>query len=323
LNETEPAAVFLEEAPFQEMSAVAQSPIQSEDWWSTPQQPADWSQSAAVADEGELQEEPITHGPYFCDDTTFFSLNRALQTIAQEKLTGRLRSFWQNAPVDLLARNGQLILATTLDPELYCPEAPITLVNVDAERIADARGQQVATGCPLFLTLAREELILRETAIQLAQHYGQKLFAQLWTVPRMRFMFEQIAQLPDYASEVPAEPDINHWALESLRFIQLQELGEQANFDPALIPAYTKNGFDRVQNLKLTVAEAQFASQFDGSRSLQQIAKNLRLDLKFARLTLFRFVALEIVECWPPSSAGKSEGKGILQRFTRSIGIGE
>jgi hypothetical protein len=116
---------------------------------------------------------------------------------------------------------------------------------------------------------------------------------------------------------------VDHWALESLRFIQFQELGEHASFDPALIPAYTKNGFDRVQNLKLTVAEAQFASQFNGSRSLQQIAKNLRLDLKFARLTLFRFLALEIVECWPPSSEAKPEGKGILQRFTRSIGLGE
>ena len=105
--------------------------------------------------------------------------------------------------------------------------------------------------------------------------------------------------------------------------IQFQELGEHVSFDPALIPAYTKNGFDRVQNLKLTVAEAQFASQFNGSRSLQQIAKNLRLDLKFARLTLFRFLALEIVECWRPTLEAKPEGKGILQRFTRSIGLGD
>ena len=234
-----------------------------------------------------------------------------------------MRSFWQNGPIDLLTHNGELILATTHDPELYCPEAPITLVNVDAEKIAEARAQQVATGCPLFLTLAREELILRETAVQLVQHYGQKLFAQLWTGRRVRFIFEQNEELPDYASEIPAEPDVDHWALGSLRFIQFQELGEHANFDPALIPAYTRNGFDRVQNLKLTVAEAQFASQFNGSRSLQQIAKNLRLDLKFARLTLFRFLALEIVECWPPTSGAKPEGKGILQRFTRSIGLGE
>ena len=136
-------------------------------------------------------------------------------------------------------------------------------------------------------------------------------------------MFERNAELPGYASKVSAEPDVDHWSLGSLRFIQPHELGERANFDPALIPAYTKSGFERAQNLKLTVAEAQFASQFNGSRSIQQIAKNLRLDLKFARLTLFRFLALEIVECWPSSSGAKPEGKGILQRFTRSIGLGE
>jgi len=325
LSQREPAPVWEEETISQETSAVAEAAIQSEEWWSAPPPAEDWSQPAAIApiSELELPDKAVTGGAYFCGDTSFFSLNWALQTIAKEKLTGWLRSFWQNEPIDLLTHNGELILATTHDPELYCPEAPITLVNVDAEKIAEARAQQLATGCPLFLTLAREELILRETALQLVQHYGQKLFAQLWTGRRVRFIFEQNEELPDYASEIPAEPDVDHWALGSLRFIQFQELGEHANFDPALIPAYTKNGFDRVQNLKLTVAEAQFASQFNGSRSLQQIAKNLRLDLKFARLTLFRFLALEIVECWPPTSGAKPEGKGILQRFTRSIGLGE
>jgi hypothetical protein len=106
-----------------------------------------------------------------------------------------------------------------------------------------------------------------------------------------------------------------------LRFVQ--NLGEHINFDPASIPAYTKEGFERIQNLKLTSEEAQFASQFNGVRSIQQIAKNLRLDLKFARLTLFRFLALEIVECWPPSATAKPERKGVLQRLTRTIGIGE
>jgi hypothetical protein len=78
-----------------------------------------------------------------------------------------------------------------------------------------------------------------------------------------------------------------------------------------------------VQNLRLTVAEAQFASQFNGARSVQQIAKNLRLDLKLASVTLFRFLALEIVECWPGSSATGQEKKGIFQRLGQVVGLGE
>ena len=108
-----------------------------------------------------------------------------------------------------------------------------------------------------------------------------------------------------------------------MRCIQFQELGQTPDLDGACIPAYTRDGFKRVQELRLTVAEAQFASQFNGVRSMAQIAKNLRLDFKFARLTLFRFLALEIVDCWPPTPAAKQEKRGFLQGLGKSIGLGD
>jgi DNA-binding response OmpR family regulator len=322
---------------------VEQPTAKPEEWWTAPHSQAAWpetapatadvdqtaaaeiranGETAAAAEEVKFPDESFTGGAYFCGDTSFFSLNWALQTIAKEKLTGSLRAFWSKDPVELLAQEGRIGLVTTRDPELYCPEAPITLVNVDAQRIEAARSQQRETGCPLFITLAQENLILREPAMQLVQHHGQKLFSQLWTAKRVRFVFEQ-NPLPGYAAEVPTEADIDNWTLATLRSIQFQDLGNQGNYDGASIPAYTKDGFERVQNLRLTVAEAQFASQFNGVRSIQQIAKNLRLDVKFARLTLFRFLALEIVECWPPTATAKSERKGVFQRLTRTIGIGE
>jgi DNA-binding response OmpR family regulator len=320
---------------------VEQPTAKAEEWWTAPHSQTGWAEPApaaadvdqaatapsngeadAAVEEANLPDESVTGGAYFCGDTSFFSLNWALQTIAKEKLTGSLRSFWNKEPVELLAHEGRIGLVTTRDPELYCPEAPITLVNVDAQRIEAARSQQRETGCPLFITLAQENLILREPAMQLVQHYGQKLFAQLWTAKRVRFVFEQNPP-PAYAADIPTEADIDNWTLATLRSIQFQDLGNQGSYDVTSIPAYTKDGFERVQNLRLTVAEAQFASQFNGARSIQQIAKNLRLDIKFARLTLFRFLALEIVECWPPTAATKPERKGVLQRLTRTIGIGE
>jgi hypothetical protein len=225
--------------------------------------------------------------------------------------------------VDLLVRDGQVVIVTTRDPELYCSEAPITLVNVDPEKIAAARARQRETGQPFFITLAEGQDILQEPSAQLVQHYGQKLFAQLWTAERVRFTFEQSESLPGFARDAAPEADIDHWELATLRLIQFQDLGDKANYDINSIPAYTRDGFDRVQNLRLTVAEAQFASQFNGFRSIAQIAKNLRLDLKFARLTLFRFLALEIVECWPASTGSKPERKGMLSRLGRTIGLGE
>ena len=340
-----------EETPEPVASAPAQlEPIfqepaaPSESWWSEPgttipapeistpspaPNPDNFDSSFATAPESvapevfeNLPDDSVTGGAYFCGDTNFFSLNWALQTIAKEKLTGALRAFWHKEPVDLLTQNGEVVLATARDPELYCSEAPITLVNLDPDRVAAARAQQRDSGSPLFTTLAQEGLILQEPATQLVEHYGQKLFANLWTAPRVRFVFHQ-GDLPSYANGVTTDRDMDNWALATLRFIQFQELGQRANYDQASIPAYTRDGFERVQDLRLTVAEAQFASQFNGARSIQQIAKNLRLDLKFARLTLFRFLALEIVECWPPSTAVKPERKGMLQRLARSIGAGE
>ena len=277
-----------------------------------PQEPA--SAPEAAHPKRAHKAPPAEAEAYFCGDSSFFSLHWALQTIAREKLTGILRAFWAQDAVDLLAREGQVVLVTTRNPSLYCEEAPVTLLNVPRERVDAARARQMEDGCPLFVTLAREELILREPGLQLVQHYGQKLFSQLWT-GRVRFTFEQ-QELPDYASELPAsEDEVDQWALSTLRFVQYQELGEKEIMDASSIPAYTRDGYERIQRLRLTVAEAQFASQFNGSRSIAQISKNLRLDIKFARLTLFRFLGLEIVECWPAELSPKAESRGGRRRL--------
>jgi hypothetical protein len=252
---------------------------------------------------------------YFSGETPFFPFGRALRVIGQENLTGVLRSAGARENVDLYAREGKVVLVTSRDGEAYCAEAPVTLVNIDAERVREARETQSQTGCPLFISLLREDLILREPALQLVQHYGQKLFAQQWSAERVRFAFEQTAELPHFTHDIPADDDIEHWMLTTLRFVQGQDVAEKANYDSESIPAYTRDGFERVQKLRLTVAEAQFASQFNGARSIAQIARNLRLDLRFARLTLFRFVELDIVECWPPAASEKAERSGLFKRL--------
>src|SRR6266576_4265608 len=294
---------------------------ESEDWWSASQQAADWaSPPAAPATDVNPPKESGTADVYFCGHTSLFPLKRALQAIAKEKLTGLLRSFWDREPIDLLARDGEIVFVTTRDPDLYCPETPDVLANVDVVIVDRARDQQRETGGPFFLTLSREESIDRQPAMELIQHYGQRLFSQLWTAPRVWIMFEKNADLLSDAADVSGAPNVDDWALETLRLVQ--NLDQHVSFDPTSIPAYTKDGFERVQKLKLTSDEAQFASQFNGIRSVQQIAKNLRLDLKSARLMLFRFLALEIVECWPASTATKPEPKSVFQRFKGLTGRG-
>lgn len=304
-----------------EITQTAETP-----WW-TPAPTTDVPATTPApfepaAEQYYIPDESLTGGAHFSGDTRFFSINRALQIIASQKLTGTLRFFWDKQPVELLTQNGQVLFATSYDPELYCPEAPVTLSNIDPDRIAAARAQQQETGCPIFITLAQENLISQEPATQLTQHHGQKLFAELWSAPCVRFSFQH-GTLPDFATALPGDLDVDQWALATLRLVQFPQLGDRAYYDPASVPAYTRDGFERVQNLRLTVAEAQFASQFNGARSVQQIAKNLRLDLKLASVTLFRFLALEIVECWSATSEAGQQRKGVFQRLGQAIGLGE
>ena len=316
-DQTDSAPVPQEEEPTPEAGENVES-AQSDEWWRASETAPDWSQPAAEATDTEVipRKEPGTADVYFCGHTTLFPLSRALRAIANERLTGVMRAFWEQEAIELLARDGEIVFVTTRDPDLYCSETPPPLADTDVVVVDRARNQQRETGTPFLLTLARDESIARQPALELMHHYGQKLFSELWTAPRVWIMFEKNADLLSDVGDIPGEPNVRDWALETLRLVENPE--QPASFDPTSIPAYTRDGFERVQRLKLTSDEAQFGSQFNGARSVQQIAKNLRLDLKSARQLLFRFLALEIVECWPASTADKPRQQGFFQRLGRS-----
>src|SRR5206468_2765480 len=92
-----------------------------------------------------------------------------------------------------------------------------------------------------FLTLAREESMGREAAMEQMQQFGQKLFSQLWMAPKVWIMFEKKANLLADAADVPGEPNVRDWALDTLRLVE--HIDETAHFEPASIPAYTRDGF--------------------------------------------------------------------------------
>ena len=290
--------------------------FQSDEWWRASAPESDWAQpvsNAAATEIGRRSKEPGAADVYFCGRTNLFPLNLAIRAIGKENLTGLLRACWDREPIEVLARDGEIVLATTRDPDLYCPETPDLLRGVDAVLIERARHQQKEDGTPFLLTLARNESIERPAALDMIRHQGQLLFSHLWSAPNAWIMFEKNADLLSGFGDVTGDPDVDDWSLETLRLVE--KLEQPGGFDPASIPAYTREGFDRVQKLKLTSDEAQFGSQFNGARSVQQIAKNLRIDLKSARQLLFRFVALEIVECWPGSITAKPEPKAGMGRL--------
>ena len=283
--------------------------FQSDEWWRATPAESDWAQPVSKEATTKIgqQKDAGTADVYFCGRTNLFPLNLAIRAIGKENLTGLLRACWDQEPIDVLARDGEIVLVTTRDPDLYCPEAPDALRGVDVVMVNRARDRQKEDGTPFLLTLARNDSIEREAAFDIMRLQGQLLFSKLWSAPNVWIMFEKNAELLSGFGDVTGDPDVDDWSLETLRLIRNTE--QPRGLDPTSIPSYTREGFDRVQKLKLTSDEAQFGSQFNGARSVQQIAKNLRLDLKSASQLLFRFVALEIVECWPSSTAAKPEPK--------------
>src|SRR6266700_5725506 len=174
-EETDTPPVPQEDEPMAEAGANVES-VESDNWWSASEPAPDWSQPATGTTDTEIipRKEPGTADVYFCGHTSLFPLSRALRAIANERLTGLLRSFWEQEPIELLARDGEVVLVTTRDPALYCPEVPDVLTDVDVVVVERAREQQRENGTPFLLTLARQESIDLDAATELLRQYGQK-----------------------------------------------------------------------------------------------------------------------------------------------------
>src|SRR5215467_14320794 len=140
-----------EDEPAPEPAASAEA-LQSDDWWRASAPASDWAEPASEPPATEIaqRKESGTADIYFCGRTNLFPLNLAIRAIGKENLTGLLQACWDMEPVDVLARDGEIVLATTRDPELYCPETPPILANVDPKLVANARDQQKENGTPFL-----------------------------------------------------------------------------------------------------------------------------------------------------------------------------
>ena len=156
-DETDSPPVPQEEEPMPEVGENVES-AQSGEWWRASEPAPDWSQPSTDATETEVvpTKEPSTADVYFCGHTSLFPLSRALRAIANERLTGVLRAFWEQEPIELLVRDGEIVFVTTRDPDLYCPETPPILADTDVVAVDRARNQQREAGTPFLLTLARQ-----------------------------------------------------------------------------------------------------------------------------------------------------------------------
>src|SRR5207245_1966374 len=111
-----------QEPAYREASEVGPEITQTQEtpWW-TPAPATDMPTAATpaafepAAEQSYVPDESLTGDAYFCGDTRFFSLNRALQFIATQELTGTVRSFWEPQLVELRTSEGQAWLVRSRD----------------------------------------------------------------------------------------------------------------------------------------------------------------------------------------------------------------
>ncbi len=239
---------------------------------------------------------------YFCADTGYFSLRSALRMIQADQVTGILRIFYQDPPIEIYFQKGRLLMATTRNVDLYREGAEHALPPMDRDQLEAVYRGQRDSGTPFFILLGLCQVLLQEELEQLVHEYGQRLFARLWTSRRVYYECEKMHALPEFAQNYrPLDEDVDHWIIGTLRHVRQDEMPISFGADPGGFPAYTREGYEAIQRLTLTAMEKQFAQMVNGANNLKTIAADLGLNIDSAALILFRFTTLDIMEFWPAS----------------------
>jgi len=235
-------------------------------------------------------------------DTSQFSLISVLLALEQDQLTGCLRVSAGAKPLELYVVSGRPTLVTLRDAAAYLRGSNFKLTTEQTAVAARTGRQQAETGSPIFLQFAEQGLMTAMEAFNLCQQQGLRLFAHLWTAPRAQFKFEANATLPPLTAGLsPYSGTMSEWAMETLRYVGSDFRSAMAWGEPTGIPAYTRKGYERIQQIPLSDEELAFAGMISPTNSLAKIAEGMRVDVDTAQRVLHRFLCLEIFDYWPAS----------------------
>jgi CheY-like chemotaxis protein len=235
-------------------------------------------------------------------DTGQFSLISVLLAIEQDQLSGVLRVLAGAKPLELHVVGGRPVLVTVRDAAAYLRTSGHRLTAEQVQLAGKIGAEQARTGAPAFLQFAEHNLMPLNDAVEACQQHSHRIFAPVWTAPRAHFEFETNAPLPPLTSGLPLYAGtMSEWAMESLRHVGDDFRSAMAWGEPTGIPAYTRKGYERIQQIPLSDEELAFAGHISPTTNLGQIATVMGTDVDTAQRVLHRFLCLEIFDYWPAS----------------------
>ena len=238
----------------------------------------------------------------FAGDTSRFSLLSALELIEQDRLSGNLTLRGSKKPIQVYFRNGKALLATLSDGDQYLENCPHIFTPEQEAALPQAIAIQDKSGTPVFLSLHAREVLDLPHAYALCQEQSWRLVANAWTTSRLRFQFKTGGAVPAFAQSLwPFDGSMNEWCIEGLRRVGDACLYAMAWGDLSGIPAYTRSGYERIQQIPLNDEEIAFAQLISPTRSLVSIAQEIGTDPTQVQRILYRFLQMGILDYWPAS----------------------
>jgi CheY-like chemotaxis protein len=242
----------------------------------------------------------------FSGTTAYFSLGDALAGVQDGQLNGVFKIQIRDGTIEAYFDHGQPVVVTTKQVPLYMQESAFQWN--DAQRQVEqivTRGQTDCS-CPLFILLVGRGVLGNEEMLNLCMEHGYKLFSRAWTHRGARFEFEDLAQLPEFCRYLPVHKgSMDQWCFETLRRIGDESLTALAWGEPSGIPAFTRRGYDRIQQIPLSKEEMAFVGYATAGYNLEQIAQQMGIAVEHAQRILFRFLAMEIFDYWPAAALGR------------------
>jgi CheY-like chemotaxis protein len=235
-------------------------------------------------------------------DTSQFSMISVLLALEQDQLTGVLRLNTGAKPLELYVVSGRPVLVTLRDAASYLRGSNHKLTTEQTQLASKIGREQAESGSPVFMQFAEHKVMSARDAVAITQTQSFRLFSPIWTAPRAQFKYEPNQELPPFSGSLPPfEGTMSEWAMESLRFVGDDFRSAMAWGEPTGIPAYTRKGYERIQQIPLNDEEMAFAGLISPTTSLGHIAEGMRTDVDTAQRVLHRFLCLEIFDYWPAS----------------------
>ncbi len=231
--------------------------------------------------------------------TGFISLTNSLRTIESNSLTGVLRVFFGQYPVETYTHNGRVQMVTTKDVDLYLEGSSF---GFTANKIWEAceKGQK-DSGCPLFISMAERNLMPWAMANPLMDIHGHRLFSKLWTLHNVEFHYEEMSMLPSFIAldGVQGKVCMDEWILKTMRYVNHSSMHDETLDDIYGIPVLRRVGYENLNKFQLNREENLFVSNINSTNTLADICEIISLPLDEGKRILFRLLSIDYIEFWP------------------------